>query len=120
MEFIQERQIIQLYNTSSASNMYDKVSLSHTSNTRNTSNARIQEIQIVKVFQIIQVIQVKITHLSLNFRVFTLCPHLQELRLQSQCWSAEVLAVQVVHSTSYITPIPVPTYLPPKYLRIKE
>ena len=109
MEFIQERQIIQLYNTSSASNMYDKVSLSHTSNTRNTSNARIQEIQIVKVFQIIQVIQVKITHLSLNFRVFTLCPHLQELRLQSQCWSAEVLAVQVVHSTSYITPIPTPT-----------
>ena len=47
MEFIQERQIIQLYNTSSASNMYDKVSLSHTSNTRNTSNARIQELQII-------------------------------------------------------------------------
>ena len=47
MKFIPEKQIIQLYNTSSASDMYDKASLSHTSNTRKTSNAKILEIQII-------------------------------------------------------------------------
>ena len=80
MEFIHEKQINQLYNTSGISNKYDKVNASHTSKDN--------------------------TYLS---RVFTLCPHLQKLRLQSQCGSSEVLAVQVVPSISNIAPIPIPT-----------